>query len=413
MNIFGKVTISAEELILILRKALFTEPRIEDNTTTNFTAMIIPSTIYMVYGQNFWSILITTCALGTICRKNLITKIFTPKSTVLNFFRCRIRTVGEKSENILQPVAILTKQLKTFTRKVILTQPEIELITTKTSATMLRSIIIHMVNREESRIALTTIYTYTTIGTNNLIAKSITTLFSRLILSITIFSMILTRTRTTLITQMSRLNRTRETSTTNVWISLSTSCILALIVTIKNRSLLFWGLFKKQFTLPLGRFLVVFWVFFEVSNIAIMATRLTEIAQTVLLIAALLTKAITIKPLLTDWAKLLIRRDIINLKNNIINRLKVQCAEIKSALNQVLRYTRHTEETKPFFRRPRMLPVLMAQTSVQHCGASSCFIPLVYHANTSMSTNVADGTNFMSCAIKLYEVTLWYRIKAS
>jgi len=99
------------------------------------------------------------------------------------------------------------------------------------------------------------------------------------------------------------------------------------------------------------------------------------------------------KPLLTSWTKFLfLRRNRIDLKNNIINRLIAESIEIKRALNEVFRDT--------IMHGGRFLSVIMTRDVRCVIKATLCCIPLLCHGSASIPANMHKGT------IHLAEVAL-------
>jgi len=99
------------------------------------------------------------------------------------------------------------------------------------------------------------------------------------------------------------------------------------------------------------------------------------------------------KPSLTSWTKfLLLRRNQIDLKSNIINRLIAESVEIKGALSKVFGYT--------IMHGGRFLSVFMPRDVPCISEATVCCIPLLCHRSASIPADMHKGT------IHLVEVAL-------
>jgi len=150
----------------ILRETLLAQPGVEVSTSTSdFTAMLYPIIMHMIYGQNFWSILTAARAHALIGVDDFLTKFGIP--VLMVSFLTTLKAY------ILTPITIRTKQLKALLRKVILSQPLIETSPIASILTMLRAIIFYMVYRKKCRVRLATHDTSTAIYGKHFITKLI------------------------------------------------------------------------------------------------------------------------------------------------------------------------------------------------------------------------------------------------
>jgi hypothetical protein len=320
--ILSAIAVKTENLIpAILREPILAHPAIEVGTTTNLATMLCAIVIHIINGQNLWSVLTTAYTHAPVSDQHFLTKVSIPDHDIGFLIRL--------AANMFEPIAIRAKQLKSVLGKAVLSQPQVETMTTASETAMLGSVIINVVNRKKGWMRFATLHTDATIGSKNLITK--------LIIPLLRISM------TTSANETTRFGRASKTLATHACLDFLHRTLTTLrILTSTDLLLLFRGQRLKSFTPFLSSCLTALWM----SKIVIMAARFARDAKFVL--ASTFSVPVlggSFKPLLTSWAILLARRDWTGGKRNIINDLVGECIEIKGALNIVLVYTTHAMRT--------------------------------------------------------------------
>ncbi len=334
ITLFGKIAVSTQQLESIFRKIILTKPVIKRTATRNKTTMFSTVIIDMINGQNFRPCLTTAYALVPISIQYFITKLGIPDSSILSCIRLsKIRFVTD----ILEPVAIMAKKLEFMLRETIIAEPCIETMpTTSISTTMITTIIIDMINRKKCRVSSTALDACATISSENLLTKQ----FSRSLPGVAMFSYPLHFSIMAFLTKMGSLSKKNTASLAHAYSS-------SLLVTARPTR-------KAKFILA--------------SSIHLMKVFGSNR-----------------KPLLTVNTKfLLLRRNRINVKNNIINRLITQCIKIKRALNNVFGYT--------IMHDGSFLSAIMPRDVCCIAEAALCCIPLLCHRSASLPADMHEGT---------------------
>jgi hypothetical protein len=158
------IAVEAQQLkTAILRESILSQPLIKIGTTmTNFTTMLGSISIHMVNCKHIGLRLTTTSTNTTISSNNLLTKIRIPD--------LMIGLITRLKTGMFPPITVGAKNL--ISRgETILSQPLIETMTITSETTMSSTIILNMVNRQESNVRLAAEYTDRTIMREDLITK--------------------------------------------------------------------------------------------------------------------------------------------------------------------------------------------------------------------------------------------------
>lgn len=290
-------------------------------------------------------------------------------------------------------VAVMAENLKSaILREVMSTQPFIEM--TSYSLAMLFPIIIHVINSKELRMRLSTARALSTISCQRLFTKFLP---QKLVISFFLFSCFTSMPkRVAHFTKMTIRGRANLTNSTCFW--LSSSCLkfsLSLCSTSPNLFLFFRRFREENFTIPLCLLPIKFWIVSYIFQIDSMTASFTANIKPILTTFTS-TKVVSSsrKVLLTSATLLFPRRYIIDLKNYIINRLKVQYFKVECTLDKIMGYTMHMV-------RNTFLSIT-APAIASSAGPTTC-LPQVYHQISSIPRKSPNGTNVQLSAIKLCE----------
>jgi hypothetical protein len=342
VEVLGTIAIKTEDLEPFFRESIFAQPCIEATASTNLATVLCAIVLHMINGQHLWSVLTTACTHAPISGQHLLTKVSIPKLHIV--FLTTLEAY------VLEPIAICTKQLKSFLGKAVLSQPQIETIPTASKTAMLSSVVLNMVNRKKCRVSLSTLAADAAICGKNLLTKLI--------------SVLLTISITAIANETTRFGRVSKTLATHTCLSFLHGTLTTMLILASTDLLSLFGRFSaKRFALRLKYLLTVRLIVIMAASFAGDAKpRLTTTFSAPVLGGS-------VKPALTSWAILLLLRGWMSGKKNIINRLIAQSIEIKCALNVVLGYNA--------LHGKRSFLIVTPRDACTIAGAPTCCLPQV------------------------------------